>query len=160
MKEIDREAPPQSEEPAEGGGEVAGACVVVPDGEYEIRYMSYETAFFFGSPKVTVHCSIVEHEDFAGLPVDRFYNVTKLTGPPGRFGNYIASARGDLVREYGLIVREPSRRDRISFQSFNGKRIVAELETVNKDYRRNPLPQDAHYSRISRFLRVLPGDEW
>jgi hypothetical protein len=160
MKEIDREAPPLSEEPAEGGGEISGACVAVPDGEYELRYINYETALFFGSPKVILHCSIIEPADFAGLPVDRFYNVTKLTGPPGRYGNYVAPARGDLLREYRLTVEEPTRRDRISFRSLKGKRLIAKLETVVKDHQHNSLAEDAQYSRISRLVRVLPGDEW
>jgi len=160
MTDTDREAPLLDEEPAEGGGEVTGACITVPNGEYELRYIDYETARFFQSPKVILHCAIIEPDDFAGLPVDRFYNVTRLTGPPGRYGNYIAPARGDLFREYRMMISEPERRDRISFRSLKGKRLIAELESVKKDHQHNPISEELQYSRISRFVRVLPGDDW
>ena len=45
MKDIDREAPPLTEEP-EGGGEVVGACVAVLNGIYELRYDYYATTHF------------------------------------------------------------------------------------------------------------------
>ncbi len=132
----------------------------MPNGEYEIRYIDYETACFFGNPKVILRCAIIEPEEFAGTPVERFYNVTRLTGPPCKYGNYVAPIRGDLFREFRMAVKEPERRDRISFRSLKGKRLIAELETVKKDHHHNPLPEDAQYSRIARLVRVLPGDDW
>jgi len=37
MKDDDRRAPLLDEEPEEGGGTVDGVCVLVPEGEYELR---------------------------------------------------------------------------------------------------------------------------
>ena len=54
MKDDDHEALPLSEEPDEGGGTVDGVCVLVPDGKYELRYVDYETATYYGSAKVVL----------------------------------------------------------------------------------------------------------
>ncbi len=160
MKDDDREAPPLTEEPDEGGGSVDGVCVLVPDGKYELRYVDYETATYYGSPKVVVHYAIVEPDEFAGLPVDRFYNAKKLTGPPGRFGKYIAPRRGDLFREFKRLIGRADRLDRISFNQLKGKRIVGDIQTVVIDHKREELSVDDRYSRIRRLVSVLPGEDW
>ena len=149
-----------AEEAAEGGGNIHGACICVPDGEYEVRYIDYETAFFFGNPKVVLHCAIVVPEQYAGLPVDRYFNVLRLIGPPRRFGNYDAPTRGDLVREFRQVVKEPDRTDRISFRPLRHRRLIVELETVKTDYHHNALPRADQYSRVKRLVRVLPDDNW
>ena len=152
--------PPNEDDPHEGGGTVDGECVLVPEGEYELRYVDYETAIYFGSPKVVVHFAIVRPEEYAGLPVDRFYNVKQLTGPLGLHGNYVSARRGDLIREYRKIVGRTGRLDRISFMPFKDQRIIGQIETVRSDYKRDPLPESEYYSRIRKLVSVLPGDDW
>ena len=78
----------------------------------------------------------------------------------GRFGNYVALPRGDLIREFHRIVGKPGRRDRISFQQFKDKRIIGQMETVYVDYERNPLSEDQQYSRVGKLVRVLPDKDW
>jgi len=160
MKDDDREAPPLDEEPEEGSGVVDGDTVLVPEGEYELRYVDFETADYFGKPKVIVHFSIIEPDDYAGSPINRFYNVKTLTGPPQRFGKYRAKPCGNLIREFKRIAGRANRLDRISFKRFRDLRIIAEVRTVQRDYLREPLHEDDYYSRISRLIRVLPGDDW
>jgi len=142
-------------EPEDGIGEVVGACVLVPEGKYEVAYLSYETGKFFGQPKVMVHFSIINHDTYAGTPVDRFYNAMSLIGPPKRFGKYKAACRGDLVREHSRLVGEQKRSDRISFAILKEKCVLAQIDTVTRDYRNQPLPQDEQYSRISKLLEIL-----
>ena len=160
MKDDDREAPPLDEEPDEGSGVVEGDTVLVPEGEYELRYIDFETADYFGSPKVIVHFAIIEPDDYAGLPIDRYYYAKKLTGPPGRFGTYKARPCGNLIREFKRIAGRAKRLDRISFKRFRDLRIIAEVKTVRRDYLRQPLHEDDYYSRIFRLVRVLPGNDW
>ncbi len=160
MKDVNREAPPLDEEPEEGGGIVEGETVLVPEGEYELRYVDYETATYYGSPKVVVHYAIVEPDEYAGLPVDRFYNAKRLTGAPGRFGKYVVPRRGDLFREYSRLLGQPARLDRISFFRLKGKRVIGDVQTVHTDHKHEPLPEDDWYSRIRRLVSVLPGDDW
>ena len=160
MREKDTDGADRAQEPEGGGGVVEGACILVPEGGYELRYVDYETATFYGNPKVVVHFAIVNPEGYAGLPVDRFYNVTKLTGPPGRFGNYVAPQRGALIREFKRIAKPTGRSDRISFAKFKNKRIIGDIETVKTDYKRERLQQDDQYSRVKELVSVLPADDW
>ncbi len=160
MRDIDREAPLLDEEPEEGSGVVDGDSVLVPEGEYELRYVDFETADYFGKPKVIVHFSIIKPDDYAGLPINRFYNAKMLTGPPGRFGKYRAKSCGTLIREFKRIAGHANRLDRISFKRFRDLRIIAEVRTVQRDYLHQSLHADDYYSRIIRLVRVTPGDDW
>jgi hypothetical protein len=94
------------------------------------------------------------------LPVDHFSNVSKLIGPPKVFGNFDAPMRGDLVREFRRVVKDPDRTDRISFVPLRNKRLIVELETVTTDYQHNILSREDQYSRIKRVIQVLPDDNW
>ena len=105
-------------------------------------------------------CAIVEHEEYAGLPVDRYYNVKRLIGQPGRYGNYVAPVRGDLFREFKRVVKKPKRLDRISFESLRGKRLIGEIKTVTHDHQHNPLSDEDQYSRIKRLVQVIQGYDW
>ena len=154
------EAPEPDEEREEGAGIVEGDTVLVPEGEYEIRYVDYETGLYFGKARVIVHFAIIGPEDYAGSPIDRYYNVKKLTGPPIRFGGFVAKQRGNLNREFKRITGHAGRLDRISFKRFKNLRIIAEIQTVRRDYQRQTLDEDDHYSRISKLVKVLPGEEW
>jgi hypothetical protein len=69
-----------------------------------------------------VHYSIIEPDEFAGLPVDRFYNAKKLTGPPGRFGKYVAPIRGDLYPEFKRLIGRSERLDRLRFARLKNRR--------------------------------------
>ena len=160
MKDDDRVAPPFDEEPEEGGGTVDGECVLVPDGEYELRYVDYETATYYGNPKVVVHYSIIDPEEYAGLHVDRFYNALRLTSPPGRFGKYVAPRRGDLFREFKKLVGRSERLYRLRFTQLKDQRVIGEIQTVKTDHRHEELPEEDRYSRIKRLLHVLPSDDW
>ncbi len=154
------EPPEPDEEREEGAGVVEGETVLVPEGEYEIRYVDYETAHYFGKACVIVRFAIIEPEEYAGLPIDRFYNVKRLDGPPRRFGEYTAKNRGNLIREFRRIAGHAGRLDRISFKRFKNLRIIAEIQTVRRDYQRQTLDEDDHYSRISKLVKVLPGEDW
>lgn len=144
----------------DGGGVIEGGCIAVPDGNYELRYMYYETGNYFGSPKVVVHFAIDASDIYAGIPVCRYYNVKMLSGPCRKFGNYIASPCGNLSREYKQLVREPERMDRISFRALRGKRILGELETVTTNHEKRALSPNGQYSRVARLVKVLPDEDW
>jgi hypothetical protein len=140
------------------GGTIDGECVLVPPGEYELRYRYYETLIYRRSPRLIVHLAIVAPDEYAGLPVERFYNVEKLTGPAKRYGDFVARRRGDLVREYRQIAGPTGRHDRLSFVAFKGQRIVGQIITVTTDHRRRELPEDEYYSKVDRLIRVLPHE--
>ena len=145
-------------ESEDGGGVVEGGCIAVPDGEYELRYIFYETGMFFGYPKVIVHFAIDASDEYAGVPVCRYYNIKELTGEWGKYGKYKALPRGDLVREYKRLFGGPNRTDRISFQALRGKRILACLKKVTRAYDWKALAPDDQYSRVAELIRIIDDD--
>ena len=155
---ICREAPEPDEEGDGGGGEIVGNCISILPGIYEVRYVCYTTGYFKNNAKVTVHCSVVNPEEYAGTPLERFYNVDFLKGPPKRYGKYRAKARGDLVREIGMLIGPTKRLDRLSISGLRHKRLICEVETVTNDRDKRPLSPDQQYSCIRRFIKILDED--
>ena len=147
-------------ETKEGGGHIIGSCIAVPEGRYELRYMSYRTGYFRDQAKVTVYFAIISPEDYAGVTVERFYNVDELKGRPRKYGNFNVSARRTLVREFSSLLGQPSRLDRISFVRLRDKRIVGEVETVTTNYEKRALSLNSQYSRVARLIQVLPDENW
>jgi hypothetical protein len=145
----------------EGIGLVDDYNVLVPDGEYIVGYSYYETAEnYFGKPRVLLHFGIIKPEDYAGVPLTRFYCVKKVEHPGRKFGNFTPAARGDLVREFRRVVGDVGRLDRISFARFKGVKIRAQVKTVHKGSDGRLLEPDDQYSKISRLLGVVPdGDD-
>lgn len=150
----------QAEECPDGGGEIDGICVVVPDGEYEVRYDYYETTAAFRNTKVELHCAIIMPEEFAGVPISRYYNVPSLTGPPKRYGKFKAKPRGSLVREFRRLFDQPDRLDRISFARLKGRRLIVRVRTVTRGPDYQELPKHDQYSVIAELINIRPDDDW
>ena len=144
----------------DGVGTVDDCPVLVPPGIYVLGYSDYETASYFGRPRVTVRFGIVEPEEFAGLPLERFYNVKRLNSPPRKYGDFEAAPRGDLLREYRALTQDIGRLKRISFSRLKGKKIQAEVVTVQRDHAGNNLLEADRYSRIARLLGCLHDADW
>jgi len=160
MKDGNPESAPLTEEPAEGGGTIEGGLITVPNGKYELRYMYYETAMYFGSARVIVHCAIDAADQYAGVEVCRFYNVKEVTQPTGKYGDYVALPCGDLVREYKTLVTDPKRMNRISFSVLKGKRLLGRLVRVTRNHSRDSLAPEHQYSKIKEFITMIPDEQW
>jgi hypothetical protein len=139
----------------DGFGQVICENVLVPPGEYLVRYLRYWTAIYWDKPKVFVEFSIVSPEEHAGLPVERMYNAAKLLGPPRNSGNFRPAPRGTLLREYRRLMGDPGRLDRISFAQLTSKDILAKITTVTKDRNRNTLTKADQYSRIDELIMIV-----
>ena len=146
----------QDHDPQEEGGVIEGALVEIPPGEYTLRYVDYETTSAFGQPKVVVNFGVSEHSPYGGLPLSRYYNAKSLSGPPRKYGNYVAAANGDLVREYRALMPDPKRLDRISWHTLRGKLVLGEVRTVDRDSKGLALPNGTGYSVISKLVGILP----
>ena len=160
MTEKDLKSVPLLDEENEGGGEIIGNCIPIPPGRYEVRYMYYATGYYKDNPKVIVYCGVIEPEEYAGTPLERFYNVESLKGSPKKYGDFVAKARGDLNREISSLTGPIERLDRISPSRLRGKRIICEVETVTQDRDKRSLVPDLQYSCIRRFVKVLLDDNW
>ena len=127
--------------------------------EIAIRVKSFRLEFQLDSQNYDSISGIKRNgNEYAGLPICRYYNVKELTGPWGKYGKYKAPPRGALAREYKRLVGEPNRTDRISFLALKGKRILARLETVTRAYNWKALARDDQYSRVAELIRIIDED--
>lgn len=160
MSYDDHKEPPATGEPEEESGwEIDGAIVQVPDGEYELAYISHSTGTFFGTPKLLIHFAIATGE-YAGLPVVRYYNVKRLKGNHGKGGKFVPAATGHLIREMYNVGIDPARRDRCPISKLKRIRVIGEVRKVVSDSQREPIATDAHYSKVARLVRALPDPNW
>ena len=141
-----------------GVGIIEDYYPLLPEGEVLLAYLDYCTAFYYGRPKVGINFAVLG-DDNCGEPVTRWYNVTKLKGPPRRYGDFVPPSRGDLVREYQNLVGSDVRLDRISFEKLKGLCILSRLKTVTKERRGKPLAPGQQYTVVEELLAILePND--
>jgi len=140
-----------------GVGYISDHHPCIPDGDYEVRYLYYETRIMWGAPKVIAHFSIVT-ESHAGIEVYRYYNALRLIGPLQEGGNYEVGERSHLVREHRQLLGFPDRLDEISLADYKNKRILARIQQVKIDGEGEKLPKHARYSKIARLLQTIPDD--
>ena len=133
---------------------------LIPDGIYTVAYLFHETTLYKGDPKVVVHLSIVDDEDWSGLVFRRFYNVRSFAGKPKRFGGFRAGGCSKVVRQYrGLFKKEKHRRDRISLRRLEGRLIRARFRTTKIDGDGQSLPEASWYSVIDELIELVDQEQ-
>ena len=133
--------------------------VLVPEGDYIVRYLTYRTSKSFGQPKVEVTFIIDSPEEHRAACLERFYNVEELDGPERKKGKFKPSRRGHLMREYSALVGSPSRQDRMSLGKLKGLSILAKVVTVKVDSNKDLLPKSSWYSKIEKLIKVVETDK-
>ncbi|MEC8833354.1 MAG: hypothetical protein VYC07_01525 [Pseudomonadota bacterium] len=127
----------------------------IPEGEYTLKYVSYETCMAFTVPRVIVHMEVCDFGPHLGHRLDRWYRVASLRGDPKKFGNFALRIRSDLFRELtnlGLITS--GRKGRISPSVLKNKIVIGRVETVTHDRHQKPLAKGAQYSVIRELIRI------
>ncbi len=135
--------------------ELDGLRPLVTPGVYELKYTHCETGIYFNkSPKVKLVFRIITPGEFFGVIVERFYNVKKLKGKPGKNGKFVVAARGDFAREFFTIYPRRERLDRLPLTYLKTKIILGRVVTVKKDSKQRDIPDPIQYSVVTELLRV------
>jgi len=132
---------------------------LLKDGTYRCRYAFYETrqAFGTGTPKVVLTFTVVEPHECEGIPIQRFYNVSRLTSEPKRGGGFVPPRTGGLVREMERLFGGATRRDRLWIgKYFRSRDWLVIVRTVSVDFKRLPLPEASRYSVIGTIVGPAP----
>ncbi len=127
---------------------------LVPEGEYKLTYVEHFTQKVKGTGKLKINFSITESA-YAGLILPAYYRV-KLTGPPGKFGSFKASAQGEYYEQVCDLFPEliGGRSDRISPQRLKGKVVLGEVVTVKKKWNGKERKPHTQYSKIDRMIKL------
>ncbi len=132
---------------------VEGYKPVVPDRAYEAKFVGYETAIVFGSPKVFVHFEMVEPGAYLGTRVFRAFRVRKLVGKPGKSGKFVANPQGDLFATVTRLLDVKLRTDRISLAGLRTMLFRITTRTVTRNYRQQLMPEPTRYSVVNTIER-------
>jgi hypothetical protein len=126
----------------------------IPDGIYSVAYVAHETHKYFGrSCKVVFWFRIIEFGDYFGTVIPRYYNVKRLSGKPGRNGQFVPGRSSDFLREFCKVSTAPiNRLDRLPLSAFQNVQIKARVRTVSADGKQRDLAAQLHYSVIGELL--------
>lgn len=129
----------------------------VAPGTYAVMLDHFYTALMYQARAHKLVCifTIVEHGNFHGVKLPRYYNVKRLIGKPQVGGRFVATPTGDFAREfYTLFQYGGNRLDRLPMSLFEGKTIKAKVSLVTKARGRS-IPEPLQYSKVAELLKVI-----
>jgi hypothetical protein len=130
---------------------------LIPPGTYQLRLEHWATRMLFGrQPKVVLLLSICDFGPLFGTKLERWYNASRLNGPPKACGKFAAGWSSDLVREYASIIGMPPRRDRLSLCKYRDLMLTGHVATVTADRKQRRLPPPLQYSIVRQLGRGTP----
>jgi hypothetical protein len=136
-------------------GKVVGYHPDIPEGQYIVKYLGYETGQSWNSKKIKVNFSVVEG-DYAGTPLSRYYNAKNLHDPLGKSGDFDVGDRSHLVKEYRSLFPDIRSESQIDLNLYKDKSIRAQVESVNKTGTGEQLSGSNQYSVIRKLIEVVP----
>lgn len=128
---------------------------LIPSRIYRVAYVEHETKFYFNSPKVVFRFRILDLGSEFGTILERYYNVAKFVGKPGRGGKFEPSAGGDFVIEFLRCFDHLVKRiDRLPLSLFQTSILKVRVDTITKNSIQRKLPEKLQYSKIAEILGV------
>ena len=128
---------------------------IVMPGEYDLKFTSYRTGTLFGrQPKLILGFSILNMGDYFQTEINRYYNIKKFLGKPGKNGNFVPSFYGDFVREYSKLFDMPIRLDRIPMSHFEKHIFTGKVKTVCRNSSKVKIPKGCQYSVVEKLIGI------
>jgi len=125
--------------------------LLIPEGNYALRFQSFATANMFGSGRLIMRFRIAEGAH-NGKVLERYYPV-KTVGKVGKKGGFSVTKRSRFLREFVTVTGHlPDRLDRVPITRLRAFLVTAKVETVCKDYEGFEIPKVLQYSKIGRLL--------
>ena len=131
---------------------------LIPEGEYVVRYIKYDTQYMWRGLKLFVHFEIVDPGPHCGMKVYRAYRVVDAGGRKGKGRRrFKVRPRSQLFLDLVGLFDRKLRRDRISLTCLKTVLLRVRVRTVSKDYKQRPLPESIRYSVISDLIAIEAG---
>lgn len=130
---------------------------LVPDGEYVMQCLWYETVLAFRTPKVILHMQIVEPGQHYGKILLRAYRVKELIGKRGKHGRFRVTRHQELFLALVRLHNRSLRYKQISLRALTKVVLRVTTRTVVTDYCGRPLPTSLHYSVVDQLVAVEAG---
>ena len=124
---------------------------LVPPGHYEVVFEEAERARAFSSRiKIFLHFRISQQ----GSHLNKRLFMSANFPDGGRLPLSSKFLKMWILANHG---KQPARQDRLSTKIFRNKTFLANVKTVETDFRGNDRPEDERYSVIDTLLKVLTG---
>ena len=133
---------------------------LIPEGIYELRYLYYETWQWRDQPKIIATFEVLCGPHI-GEPLYKYYNVKAVEGIDVRNGKFKPpnGPRSNLVSDFRRLSGDRVAR-RVTLDFLRDVTIEAEIRTVNRNSKRKLVPEDQHYSKVHRLIRLKkPGSD-
>ncbi len=127
---------------------------LIPAGKYKVVYHDHVTFVASRKGKLRIRFAICEG-DYQGTILSGYY-VCQLNGLPKKFGKIKVSKQGDYFDQMCNLFPDlaDGRPDRISPQRLRGHTIIAEVSTVNKNWKGEERKPVTRYSKVSKMLTL------
>jgi len=136
-------------------GKVIGYHPLIPEGEYLVRFMYYETGQSWNSKKVRLQFAVADGE-YAGTPLTRYYNALDLEPPTGRNGKFSVGDRSHLVKEFRSLLSDASAIGEIDLNLYRDRLVRAKVGTTSQTGLGEELDKPNQYSVIRKLLEIVP----
>lgn len=136
-------------------GVVTGLRPLIPPGTYKLAYIEHYTMMFCKAPKVVLRFRVVDMGGCFGVELERFYNVQRLIGKPGKKGRFKVGASSDLVFEFCQVCSDRiDRLDRLPLSLMNNFVTLGDVHTVERNRKQKNLPELLKYSVIKELTGI------
>jgi len=115
---------------ADPGTIIGPLPVVVPDGEYIVRFSHWDCVFIHHQQKLAISFGIIRPDEYAGLALVRWYNVASIEASGVRNGRFEVGARSKLMADHTTIVRPLMWSSTLPLELWRDIDLRARVETV------------------------------
>ena len=135
-----------------------GNYIIIPEGKYQVMYVSHETTNGSFGAKVKITFTITSYGEFFGKHIDAWYNL-KAIKKIGK-GKAISVSRyskltGELLNALGYKERVK----RLSPLALKGKLLWVNVRTVTKNSRQKALHELQRYSVVDSIIGQSDASE-
>ena len=125
--------------------------VLMPEGRYQVMYISHETTNGSFGAKVKITFTITSNCEFFGKHIDAWYNL-KAIKKIGKGKAISVSRYSKLTGELFNALGYKERVSRLSPKSLKGKLLWVNVRTVTKNSRQKALHELQRYSVIDSII--------
>jgi hypothetical protein len=135
-----------------------GNYIIIPEGKYQVMYVSHETTDGSFGAKVKITFTITSFGEFFGKHIDAWYNLKEIK-KVGKGKAISLSRHSKLTGELFNALGYKERVSRLSPQALNGKLLWVNVRTVIKNSRQKSLHELQKYSVVDSIIGQSDASE-
>jgi hypothetical protein len=130
-------------------------CVLIPEGEYQVKYLHHETKSGSFGPKVKITFQIISMGRYFEQIIHAWYNIKSSGKKSGRNPKIGLSRHSKLTNELLKVLQIKKRVDRLSLSDLKNHILVVKVRTVKTNSTQKQLASALHYSVVDSMVSCL-----